>query len=1207
MKRKVFLMLIVALLAVATIVVFAACNEGKTISELVNPDINDENVVTIKDVFDDNFSNLSLKSKFNEAFENILTKHFPEYAIIINDYIYSRTDRIFVLDVKYNEYNAERTGTIMIDAPKELYEVLENDLESYLYTYCNLTPTALISYDEQNLIIDKFNNAVIQIENTIDDKISLLKLDNITFEKEEVIFVTLSEIYDKNFSDVSFTEELKEAYFNNYLRRLTGTYKHQLFYNIDDVANKVTIWIYTITSPFVETVSDIVSRHIKKVSFDLPVNHKLLLENFKDAVFLIAEIDKNFKIVAEQQEQGEKLVQEAISIAKEKCVKDILQTSFKENIDFAFQSSVSTELAYQVAEKLLPGKDVVAAFCDKALARSFDDAPVSTNALKTYYSSGVDVFRYFSPSTGYIFGFDANIFYVENNQIYHYDARIVLPWSASYTDEQTRSNLVFERFLSGSPDGTDYYRYVISSEKTKVLCNADSYCGQSVLDTEILSNGEYIYIIVNDEIYIVNYIGDKSLRTLYIPEQIEGLPVVSLGLNRLKMDNPFTVIMPDTIRNIDFFRSSNIEKIVISNNTNTIGSNAFNGCSNLKEIVFGSNIMNIENNSFGGCSALESIAVAEDNLCFKSIDNCLIDIENKKIILGCKNSVIPSDGSIAAIGDNAFSSCTSLTSINIPDGIISIGEDAFWGCTSLTSVTIPDSVTSIGDSAFRGCTSLTSVIIGNSVTSIGDGAFRECVSLKSISLPNSIIDIGSDIFWGCSELSEIILSNNNTAIWGDKLDDTKWFTTQSDGIIYLGTLLYSYKGELTNGDIVINSSINEIAEGAFSGCASLTSVVIPESVTMIGERAFSGCPALETITVDSGNSVYHSAGNCIIETATKTLVHGCKNSVIPDDGSVTSIGDYAFYSCTSLTSVTIPDSVTSIGDDAFSGCSSLTSVTIPDSVTSIGSSAFRGCTSLTSVTIPDSVTSIGDGVFYNCTSLTSATIGSGITSMGWKVFGNCKSLVDIYYTSDIVSWININFEEYDSTPLYYGADLYINGKLLTNLIIPDGVTSIGDYSFVGCTSLISVTIGNSVTSIGEYAFYKCTSLTSVTIGDSVTSIGSHAFSGCDSLTSVTIGDSVTSIGDGAFYMCESLTSVTIPDSVTSIGERAFMNCDTLTTVSIGEGIISIDHKAFDCDSLRIINFSGTKNEWLAIKKGYFSHNNLQFTGVVCSNGKLDLY
>ena len=1064
--------------------------------------------------------------------------------------------------MKYNEYNAERTGTIMIDAPKELYEVLENDLESYLYTYCNLTPTALISYDEQNLIIDKFNNAVIQIENTIDDKISLLKLDNITFEKEEVIFVTLSEIYDKNFSDVSFTEELKEAYFNNYLRRVTGTYKHQLFYNIDDVANKVTIWTYTITSPFVETVSDIVSRHIKKVSFDLPVNHKLLLENFKDAVFLIAEIDKNFKIVAEQQEQGEKLVQEAISIAKEKCVKDILQTSFKENNDFAFQSSVSTELAYQVAEKLLPGKDVVAAFCDKDLARSFDVAPVSTNALKTYYSSGVDVFRYFSPSTGYILGFDANIFYVENNQIYHYDASIVLPWSASYTDEQTRSNLVFERFLSGSPDGTDYYRYVISREKTEVLCNADSYCGQSVLDTEILSNGEYIYIIVNDEIYIVNYIGDKSLRTLYIPEQIEGLPVVSLGLNRLKMDNPFTVIMPDTIRNIDLFRSSNIEKIVISNNANTIGSNAFNGCSNLKEIVFGSNIMNIENNSFGGCSALESIAVAEDNLCFKSIDNCLIDIENKKIILGCKNSVIPSDGSIAAIGDKAFSSCTSLTSINIPDGIISIGEDAFRGCTSL----------------------------------------------KSVSLPNSIISIGSGIFTGCTELSEIHLPNNNCVKCGGELDDTKWFATQLDGIIYLGTLLYSYKGELTNSDIVINSSINEIAEGAFSGCASLTSVVIPESVTRIGERAFSGCPALETITVDSGNSVYHSAGNCIIETATKTLVHGCKNSVIPDDGSVTSIGDYAFFGCTSLTSITIPDSVTSIGRSAFYKCTSLTSVTIPDSVTSIGDRAFEDCTSLTSVTIPDSVTSIGYEAFYGCTSLTSVTIGDSVTSIGYRAFYNCYSL--------------------------------------TSVTIGNSVTSIGDRAFYNCTSLTSVIIGDSVTSIGEYAFAGCTSLndvyytsdiaswlnisfgsvsanplcygdnlylngelaTDIVIPGSVTSIGDYAFYGYTSLTSVTIGDSVTSIGDYAFNGCDSLTSVTIPDSVTSIGDRAFESCETLTTVSIGKGIRSIDHMAFDCDSLRIINFSGTKNEWLAIEKGYFSMSkNLQFTGVVCSNGKLDLY
>ena len=233
-----------------------------------------------------------------------------------------------------------------------------------------------------------------------------------------------------------------------------------------------------------------------------------------------------------------------------------------------------------------------------------------------------------------------------------------------------------------------------------------------------------------------------------------------------------------------------------------------------------------------------------------------------------------------------------------------------------------------------------------------------------------------------------------------------------------------------------------------------------------------------------------------------------KSAVIAD--GVTSIGSYAFYRCTSLTSVTIPDSVTSIGVWAFCDCTSLTSVTIPDSVTSIGKWAFFECKSLTSVTIPNSVTSIGMSAFDGCESLTSVTIPDSVTSIGNAAFYNCTSL--------------------------------------TSVTIPDSVTSIDVNAFAGCTSLTSVTIPDSVTSIGEWAFDGCTSLTSVTIPNSVTSIGDSAFSDCTSLTSVTIPNSVTSIRSQAFDGCRSLTSVTIPDSVTRIGDWAFNNCESLTDI-----------------------------------------------------------
>ena len=262
--------------------------------------------------------------------------------------------------------------------------------------------------------------------------------------------------------------------------------------------------------------------------------------------------------------------------------------------------------------------------------------------------------------------------------------------------------------------------------------------------------------------------------------------------------------------------------------------------------------------------------------------------------------------------------------------------------------------------------------------------------------------------------------------------------------------------------------------------------------------------------------------------------------------SVTSIGDGAFRGCSGLTSVTIPNSVTSIGVSAFYGCSGLTSVTIPNSVTSIRSYAFQYCYGLTSVTIGNSVTSIDWYAFSGCSGLTSVTIPNSVTSIGERAFNNCSSLTSVHIT-DIESWCKISFRFYDSNPLYYAHHLYINGSEITQLEIPNSVTSIRSFAFYNCSGLTSVTIPNSVTSIGSSAFYNCSGLTSVTIPNSVTSIGNYAFYKCG-LTSITIPNSVTSIGDYALYECSKLVTITIGSGIKSIGNSAFATCPELVDV-----------------------------------------------------------
>ena len=238
------------------------------------------------------------------------------------------------------------------------------------------------------------------------------------------------------------------------------------------------------------------------------------------------------------------------------------------------------------------------------------------------------------------------------------------------------------------------------------------------------------------------------------------------------------------------------------------------------------------------------------------------------------------------------------------------------------------------------------------------------------------------------------------------------------------------------------------------------------------------------------------------------------NVVIPEEVTymnrtlkVTSIGEYAFYYCSALTSITIPNSVTSIGWCAFYYCSGLTSITIPNSVTSIGNEAFYGCSGLTSVTIGNSVTSIGSSAFSRCSGLTFVTIGNSVTSIGSRAFHRCSGL--------------------------------------TSVTIPNSVTSIGSSAFDHCSGLTSVTIGNSVTSIGDYAFSGCSGLTSINIPNSVTSIGSYAFSGCSGLTSITIPANVTEIGSSVFTSCTNLTTVTL-NSNPKIGTSAFPNSATVT-------------------------------------------------------------
>ena len=331
-----------------------------------------------------------------------------------------------------------------------------------------------------------------------------------------------------------------------------------------------------------------------------------------------------------------------------------------------------------------------------------------------------------------------------------------------------------------------------------------------------------------------------------------------------------------------------------------------------------------------------------------------------------------------------------------------------------------------------------------------------------------------------------------------------------------------------------------IADGVIVGIGSCTDTTLYLNHP-IGENAFmAGSMADPSYLI---RTVYMGEG---VTSIGKSAFAGCgnlKKAVMPVQLSET--GRYIFNNCTNLVEVDLPDNLTAIAEGSFGYCSSLASIDLPLKVEKIENWAFI-YSNLSSIAIPNSVISIGDGAFSQCSSLTDITIPDSVTSIGEGAFDDCSGLTSITIPNSVTS---------------IGASAFRGCSSLTSITIPNSVTSIGYYAFFGCSSLTSITIPNSVTSIEEAAFAECSSLTDITIPDSVTSIGYHAFWKCTSLTDITIPDSVTSIGNGAFSQCSSLTDITIPDSVTSIGDRAFT----------------------ECSNLQNIYFTGTKEQWKAIK------------------------
>ncbi len=642
-------------------------------------------------------------------------------------------------------------------------------------------------------------------------------------------------------------------------------------------------------------------------------------------------------------------------------------------------------------------------------------------------------------------------------------------------------------------------------------------------------------------------------------------------------NNLENVTLPENLRSIDycsFAFCGSLTGLTVPEGVEVIEAYAFVGCSTLTAISIPTTLKSVGIYAFNDCNSLVVINYQGTQ---KSWNQISIDSGNSPLTRATLHASLDytcganmgwyfdgSSGTLVINGSGAmydwstdtevpwYSLRSQIRNVNVGSGVTSIGNFAFYACNSLSGVTLPKSLRTIGYDAFAFSGNLMSITIPAGVTTISPYAFCGCGALTAVAIPKSVTSIGTCAFYYCVNLKEVY--------YGGQRSDWNRIRIESNN------------EPLTNA--TLNTALNY-------SCGANVSWSFNAKT---GTLTISGSGPMDNWAADTDVPWY-------------TIREQIQTVVLKP--GVTSIGDYAFYYCYAITSITIPDGVTSIGGAAFYGCGSLASVTLPASVDYIGFCTFAFCIALRSIEIPAGVENIFNYAFYSCSSMTSVTIPKSVRSILSCAFHGCGSLTTVNYAGTRVEWNSITIEDYND-PLKQAkaaADANQCGENVSwSFNAGSGTLTIsgsGDmYNWAGETDvpwysvreqIRTVSIGSGVTSVGDYAFYYCYALTKITLPSGLKSIGGAAFYGCGSLASITLPKSVNYIGYCTFAFCIALKSVNIPAGVTNIYPYAFYSCSSMTGVTIPKSVTNIWVSAFyACGSLNTVTYAGSQAGWNAM-------------------------